>query len=235
MALRASRFPNLASASEALAEQVATCLRERLMGQPRASLALPGGSTPGLFLRALGAIPLDWDRITVLPGDERFVAITDPASNEGQIRALFPPVRNGCCAMVSLRGESASPDVAAEMASMRIASILPLDIAVFGMGEDGHIASLFPGEAAADWQRADEASVISTSAPDGSRRLSVSPGAILAAGARFLLISGRRKCEVLALAANPGPIEELPVRLLLTSETSIIIASESDSADANRP
>lgn len=218
------RFPDLAAASEALAEQVADRLRDLLAKQPRASLALPGGTTPGLFLEALGAKPVEWSRVTVLPGDERFVSLDDPRSNERQIRALFAPARDGRCEMLSLRGSALTPEKAAMEAGVRLAALGTLDIAVFGMGNDGHIASLFPGDRASTWSEAGDEPVIATLASDGSARLTLSLSAILAARFAMLLISGAEKQVVIEEAARPGPVEALPVRLLLGRSTAIFSA-----------
>lgn len=219
-------FPDLAAASEALAEQVADRLREILAQQARASLALPGGTTPGLFLRSLGEKPVDWHRVTVLPGDERFVPVDDPRSNENQIRTLFAPARDGRCEMLTLRGSASAPEEAARDACERLRAWGTVDIAVFGMGSDGHIASLFPGDRAGIWTGAGDAPVISTTAPDGSRRLSLAPSAILAARHAMLLVSGAEKRAVIEKAEQAGPLEALPVRLLLRRKLVIFSADK---------
>ncbi len=218
------RFPNLAVASDALAEQVADRLREILAKQARANLALPGGTTPGLFLQALGAKPVEWSRVTVLPGDERFVALQDPRSNERQIRMLFAPAREGRCDMFTLRGSASTPEEAAADASARLAALGAIDIAVFGMGDDGHIASLFPGDRAGTWSGSSDEPVIATAASDGSLRLSLSPSAILAAQHAMLLVAGQEKLAVIDEAKCPGGREVLPVRLLLGRALTVFFA-----------
>ncbi|HRE20484.1 MAG TPA: 6-phosphogluconolactonase [Rhabdaerophilum sp.] len=218
------RFPSLAAASETLAERVADRLREVLARQAHASLALPGGTTPGLFLKSLGAKPVDWRRVIVLPGDERFVPLDDPRSNERQIRTLFAPVRDGLCDLLSLRGQASSPEEAARNASMRLREAGAVDIAVFGMGSDGHVASLFPGDVARAWVEAGDDPVIPTNAPDGSRRLSLSRSAILAARVVMLLVSGPEKQAIIEEAQRPGSPEVLPIRLLLGRPLTVFSA-----------
>lgn len=215
------RFPTLSAASEALADRVAACIHEVLAGQPRACLALPGGTTPGLFLRALGERPVDWRRVTVLPGDERFVPLDDLRSNERQIRLLFAPARDGACDVLSLRGDAATSAAAAASASARLKAAGLPDIAIFGMGDDGHIASLFPGAGAGAWRAEPGEPVIPAVAPDGSPRLSLSPSAILAVRSVMLLISGADKQRIIEQASCQGPIERLPVRLLLQRDVAV--------------
>lgn len=206
------RFESLADASEALAEAVAVRLRALVVEQGRALIAVPGGTTPARFLTALGAHELPWESITLMPTDERFVAPGDQASNERMIRAAFAPLRNGRTPFVSFH--NAGDDLAAAAASLdRVLKTLPpLDIVVSGMGADGHIASLFPGEAAALAAPA-SADAIAASPPDLPPRLSLSPARLQGAGHVALLISGREKDEVLASAvALPAAF---PVGLLL--------------------
>ncbi|WP_332686336.1 6-phosphogluconolactonase [Bosea sp. (in: a-proteobacteria)] len=206
------RFETLADASAALAEAVAVRLRALIAGQGRALLAVPGGSTPARFLAALGRHDLPWEKVTLLPTDERFVAPGDQASNERMVRAAFAPLRDGRTPFVSFH--NAGDDLAAAAASLdRLLAGLPaLDILVSGMGADGHIASLFPGDERA-LSAGPEVHAIAASPPDLPPRLSLSPARLKGAGHAALLIAGQEKERVLASAVElPGAF---PVGLLL--------------------
>lgn len=206
------RFETLADASEALAEAVAIRLRELIAAQGRALVAVPGGTTPARFLASLGGHDLPWEHITLMPTDERFVAPDDRASNERMIRQAFAPLREGRTPFVSFH--NAGDDLAAAAASLdRVLKRLPpLDILVSGMGADGHVASLFPGEATALAAPA-SAHALAASPPDLPPRLSLSPARLQGAGYAALLIAGAEKEQVLASAVElPGAF---PVGLLL--------------------
>ena len=206
------RFETLADASEALAEAIAVRLRALVAQQGRALIAVPGGTTPARFLAALGAQDLPWEAITVMPTDERFVAPDDQASNERMIRAALAPLGAGRVPFVSFH--NAGDDLAVAAASLdRVLALLPpLDIVVSGMGADGHVASLFPGQVdALGAPRSRHA--VAVSPPDLPPRLSLSPARLGDAGHVALLIAGPEKDQVLASAVElPAAF---PVGLLL--------------------
>jgi 6-phosphogluconolactonase len=206
------RFATLADASEALAKAVAIRLRALLEGQGRASLAVPGGTTPARFLAALGSREMAWEKVTLLPTDERFVDADDPASNERMIRAQFAPLREGRVRFLSFHGHGQDIQAAAAVLASKLASQPPLDLVVSGMGADGHIASLFPGEEARFGARPDSDICIATP-PGLPPRLSLSPARLSGAGWASLLVSGTEK-EAVLKAALDRPAR-LPVDLLL--------------------
>jgi 6-phosphogluconolactonase len=206
------RFATLADASEALAETVALRLSDLVVRQGRASLAVPGGTTPGPFLAALGDHAVDWSKVTLLPTDERFVAPDDSASNERMIRAQFSPLARGEVAFVSFHGHGSDIEAAAATLSATLATLPPLDLLVSGMGADGHVASLFPG-GEAGFGAAPDGGIVVARPPGLPPRLSLSVARLLSAGWAGLLVSGPVKEAVLTSAASRTA--PLPVDLLL--------------------
>lgn len=206
------RFETMADAAEALAEAVAIRLREAIAQRGSASLAVPGGKTPSGFLTALGVQDLAWDEVLMMPTDERFVALDDPASNERMIRAAFAPLADGRAKFLSFHDRGETLGAAAEALSGELRDVPPLDILVSGMGADGHIASLFPGDEAALTAPA-SAEIVPGRPKDLPPRLSLSSRRLVEAGWAALLIAGADKEEALASAQElPGAF---PVGLLL--------------------
>ena len=141
--------------AERLAGVVEDAAREaRLEGRP-VSLAVPGGSVAESFFPRLASLDLDWDRVLVFFGDERAVAPDDPASNARLARDLWLdrapiPLAN----VHRMRAEGEDLDAAARAYERVLLDVLGdpprLDLALLGMGPDGHVCSLFPGHPALD-------------------------------------------------------------------------------------
>lgn len=206
------RFATLADASEALAEAVSIRLRALLAEKDTASLVVPGGTTPARFLAALGEHDLDWDKVTLLPTDERFVAPDDPASNERMLREQFVPLKQQRVRFLSFHGHGSDIEAAAAVLSSTLAELPPLDLVVSGMGNDGHVASLFPG-AEASFLSVPDSGIVVARPPGLPPRLSLSPARLTGAGWASLLISGAVKEAVIAEA--PQRAKPLPVDLLM--------------------
>jgi 6-phosphogluconolactonase len=112
-------------------------------------MALSGGSTARDCYEATAALAGDWSATTFWFGDERWVPVTDPDSNEGMARAVW--LEAGPTAGVrSLVGAGPDPDAAARNYESELRAALPLGLVHLGLGPDGHTASLFPGSPALD-------------------------------------------------------------------------------------
>jgi 6-phosphogluconolactonase len=199
----------------AAAARIADDLNQAILAHGNACLALSGGGTPEPAYRALGCLPVDWSKVTFALVDERFVTVESDASNEGMIsRALAPALSQGA-AILPLVTEWTRPSESAERAEALYAA-RRIDIAVMGMGEDGHTASWFPGMAqlSAVLDAANPRSVMSVfcaDAPGSAERITLTRSAIARASAVMLLITGdaKRKRLEQALSQRDAPVAAL--------------------------
>jgi len=199
--------------AKALADRVAADLNSAIAHNGQAVLALSGGSTPRRFLTLLSERDVDWPQVTLTLVDERWVPATHERSNEKLVRDFLMKGVAAMATFVSLYCDTSTPDQGLE----RISANLPdqIDIAILGMGPDGHTASFFPNgdnlEAAIDLGNTQ--SVISMRAEDaGEPRMTLTLSKLLGANHLYLHIEGREKADVLAKAFDEGPTNDVPVR-----------------------
>jgi len=199
-------YPDTDMLMLSLAQTLSRDLRAALARRERVVFAVPGGTTPGPVFDLLSAIDLDWSRITVLPGDERCVPADHPRSNAGQIRARL------------LRGPAAAATFLPlwPANSAAVEALLPLDVALVGMGEDLHTASLFPGAAALPLAlAADAPAVLPIEAPGAPEpRVTLSARTLTSAFALHVLITGEAKRRAIERAQSL-PADEAPIAALL--------------------
>lgn len=186
----------------AVAEWIAGVLEAALgaTGGPIA-VTVPGGSTPFPILERLAAAPLEWARVTVWPNDDRVVPEDHPASNTGRIRALLAPA-------------------GAEVVTLTEMEQVPrFALGWLGMGEDGHVASLFPNTD----PRIDDRAPVRRLTPDPLPpeapfdRISLTLPALLASDRLMFVIRGAAKRRVFDAAAAGE--SDLPVARLLAAAT----------------
>jgi 6-phosphogluconolactonase len=134
-------FPN----AEAAADAVADVLIAQLSPPGPKGLVVTGGLTPGPVYDRLAQSDLDWGRIAVALSDERFVDPSAPESNERLVRERLLRDSAAAASFIPLKGAGPAPRTDAARAEPRIRALLPFDAVLIGVGEDGHIASLFPG------------------------------------------------------------------------------------------
>ncbi len=199
-----------------LAALVAGTLRAAIEARGQASLAVPGGTTPGPFLRALSGADLDWAHVRVMPTDERRVAADSPRSNARLLRETLLQGPAAAATLIPLAAPA--PEDALDDLVGAVRAALPLDVCVLGMGADMHIASLFPGaDRLKDALDPDCPTPIlpthTTAAPEP--RITLTAPALLGAAHLHLLIRGRAKLRAFRRAERPGPVAEAPVRLIL--------------------
>jgi len=207
------------AAASALGEHLVAILQKGIAANGAASLALPGGSTPVPLFHALRDARLDWSRVSITLTDERWVPPDHRASNAAQLREQLLCGRAGDATFHPLYDGSATAAEAAGKVWESLQQVpRPFDAVVLGMGEDGHFASLFAGNAglADALDPYAQPACVAMRAPSAPvERLSLNLAALRQARRIFLLVSGAGKHELLMQAARVGADGQWPVSALL--------------------
>jgi 6-phosphogluconolactonase len=208
-----------------LARKAADVLLD-LLGRGASSVALPGGRTPKAVYELLAADPrVPWDRVDWYFGDERAVPADHPDSNYRLAKeTLFrgrPAER-----LHRMAADAADAEAAAREYERGLPD--PIDVVLLGMGEDGHVASLFPG-APALAVRDRRVAVVDGSPKPPPRRMTITPPAIESARSIVVLVAGAEKSAMLARALE-GPLDAKSVPAVLARRGAWIV----DAAAAGR-
>ncbi|MFN0169987.1 MAG: 6-phosphogluconolactonase [Bryobacteraceae bacterium] len=201
MSFRWHSYSSPREAASACARHTSMLLDQALSGRGTATLAVSGGSTPGLWFQELVGLDIDWARVHLFWVDERAVPPTHEESNYRLAHeSLIAPARVLSRNVHRIHGEMA-PDAAAKRYVKEIVDFFHLqageqptfDILQLGLGGDAHTASLFPGEPLVEDRSGIAAAIYSE--PKTQWRISLLPGAILAAHHTLFLVTGAEKAE----------------------------------------
>ena len=223
------QFQNRTALDQALAQQVATILTDAVNNKGHASIAVSGGSTPKGFFSVLSQMDLPWQDITVTLADERWVEFEDAASNTRLVHENLLQNKAAQASFFPIKQGEQLTDNALAMLNLDVQTILPFDVLILGMGEDGHTASLFPCSQELAQGLADDAmplvKVVPTTAPH--ERISFSFAYLQQSKHTFLHLCGDNKKQVLEQAINGDDVNEMPIRAFLhhpSLQTNIIWA-----------
>lgn len=216
---REIRTADGASQALTLATALGAVLSEALVHRPFASLVVSGGHTPRDMFAQLARQRLDWTRVLITLADERWVATDDPDSNERMVRAALLQGGAARARFIGLKSDARGPEEGARVAWAALAPVpRPFDALVLGMGDDGHVASLFPGSpelpAALD-ARAVPGCVAVQPPAAAHTRLSLNLAALLQSRRIFVQIIGAQKWQTYVAALGSGPAAAMPVRAIL--------------------
>lgn len=193
----------------------------------RFAVALPGGAVATHFFPRLASLGLDWSRVDFFWGDERAVAPDDPRSNYGTARELWL-VPAGVPETSIHRMPADDPDLARAAATYagelaRARGAPPwLDLALLGVGPDGHVASLFPGHPLLQEPTLLVAPVEAAPKPP-PRRLTLTLVALASAALVVVAALGAEKAAVLRRCVE-GRDPELPLaRVLRAARRTLLL------------
>lgn len=212
--MKLKTFNTFKELEQKLANELAEKLSLSIIRHGVAKILVSGGKTPVGVFHLLSLKQLDWSKVIVGLIDERFVPSNHEASNEKLVREnlLTHEAMNATFVPMMYTEENESKNL--EQANLAYETFKEqLTVCLLGMGTDGHVASLFPGDpvSESDLQHSVEG-IISTKAPaEPSRRISCSLSMIKGGESSYLLINGATKKQVLYEAIA----KKLPVSYFL--------------------
>ncbi|QLF92412.1 6-phosphogluconolactonase [Pseudomonas sp. ABC1] len=212
------------SQARVLAEHVAKALDFAVQTHGLANLVVSGGRSPAGFFEELSRQELDWSRVQVGLADERWVDPLSPDSNEGLVRRHL--LRNAAAParLIGLYHPAETLEQAAELASEALAVLEQgIDVLVLGMGDDGHVASLFAGSPLLAQALSEDcqAHCLPMLAPqEPHQRISMTYPLLASARLQCLAIQGQPKLETLRQALVADALK-MPVRAFMHAPLEI--------------
>lgn len=191
-------------------------------------LAFPGGRTPKPIFAKLAETSLPWKKVTIIPTDDRLVPMDDERSN---VRAIAQAFLRAGARVVPIATEIPDYKLAGNSADARLQDLpWPPDLCWLGMGDDGHVASIFAGPDLADALDAPKARRAVGVMPDPMptdvpvARVTLTRSAILSARTVLITVTGQHKRDLLEGAIADGQSSRLPIgRVLAEAEQPIDI------------
>jgi 6-phosphogluconolactonase len=199
-----------------LANVIAGQLADFLRREGRASLCVPGGTTPGPIFDTLSGVDIDWSKVAVFLNDERWVGEDSPRSNTRLLRERLLRGKAAGAELVPLYAPAATPEEKLSDLAEGLRPHLPISVLLLGMGADMHTASLFPGADRLAEGLAPDAPLLLPMRAEaaGEPRITLTAPVLKGAMNIHILITGQEKRAALERALTLPP-EEAPVRAVL--------------------
>jgi 6-phosphogluconolactonase len=226
VALQTTEYADRAALAAAVAAHIVKDLKTAIDARGTASLVVPGGTTPVSVFDLLAKAPLAWDKVTVIPCDERWVGAEHADRNEGLIRRHLLQGEAASAKVFGLYRPVPGPAEAAKAVETALAAIpRPFSSVFLGMGEDGHFASLFPGrkETAPALKLDGNTDIMVLTEPaKGHPRIGLTLRALVDCSHVLLAVTGAEKRIVLDRAIDNINADTYPIAALLRQKQTPI-------------
>tara|TARA_Y100001968_G_scaffold313156_1_gene337036 strand:+ start:5544 stop:6266 length:723 start_codon:yes stop_codon:yes gene_type:complete len=205
-------------------------IESELSKKSRIQIALSGGSTPSSVYRLLSLKAIQWERVDVFLGDERWVPHEDESSNALMIRNTLlsnPPGSLACFHEIPTT-EFPTPEKSADafekILKEKCNGNPPVfDLMLLGLGDDGHTASLFPSTDSL--KVTDKFTTIGKG--KGKERITLTSPVLSSAKNIVFLVSGASKKNALSKLIDPSEnSEHVPAKLVKSSKEILVLTDE---------
>ncbi|CAN5342237.1 6-phosphogluconolactonase [soil metagenome] len=221
-------FPTVETWAASIAGRLEETLGAAVIDNGRAFFAGPGGSTPSPVYARLAQADIGWSNIAVTLVDERYVPETSPESNARLIRDVLLQGPAAAATFVPLYHSAVTVDRAAAMAAHALADAGGrFDAVLLGMGEDGHICSMFPASPTLKTLLSPTLQPTVLGVPHGRdgiaptiERISINLPYLMAAGRVILGLKGAEKRAVFELEAAGNPAIQ-PIAALIANHVPL--------------
>jgi 6-phosphogluconolactonase len=211
------RFNNREDLKKDMVQRIHLILKSAIQKYGKANVLLSGGTTPKFLYEALAELPLDWTQIQVGLVDERFVEKGSEFSNASLIEECFSNTVGFHLIPMVYQIENLNENL--KLVNLNYNPFqVRIDYCLLGMGEDGHTASLFPGDEASEKSlNGNDVNILQTFAPvKPTTRFTCSKEMLRKAQFVDLLIVGEKKLNIFQGARE----NDLPIASLMNESTN---------------
>ncbi|MBJ7484517.1 6-phosphogluconolactonase [Brevundimonas sp.] len=221
-------FPTLDTWAASIAGRIEETLGAAVLETGRALFAGPGGSTPAPVYARLAQADIGWDRISVTLVDERYVPETSSDSNARLIRDVLLQGPAAAARFIPLYHPAVTVDRAAALATQALAEAGGrFDAVLLGMGEDGHICSMFPNSPTLKTLLSPTLKPAVLGVPHGRdgmapslERISINLPYLMSAGRVILGLKGPVKREMFEMESEGDPAIQ-PIAALIAAKVPL--------------
>lgn len=210
--LRWHLYPDTAELVDRATAAIHRMAEHALLTRGEFTIVLAGGTTPKALYERLAGVSTDWRRWLIYFGDERCLPVDDPERNSRMARTAWldrvplPPER-----VFAIPAEL-GPDHGAQAYAALLQHVGSFDLVLLGLGEDGHTASLFPGQHWGESLNDAMALAVRGAPKPPPERVSVSANRLSHAREVMVFVSGAGKADAVA-AWRAG--ERLPITAII--------------------
>jgi 6-phosphogluconolactonase len=208
-----------------VADELVAAINESIAESGWCNLVVSGGKTPGAIYRLLSRPPratdINWSKVRIFWGDERLVPHDHHSSNYKLLQeTLFADVKIPAENIFAVNTALGSTSAAADAYEKTISSVLKLsagqvpvfDVVLLGVGEDGHIASIFPGSK--NIAEKNKIALPAEAAVEPKLRVTLSAPALFQAKRVYFLVKGEGKADIIhQIFHGNQTVDQLPAML----------------------